>query len=1025
MKVALIHLSDIHISSSKDVVLGRAPSIAVAVKGVEPAPDAYIIVVSGDVAYSGRADQYRLADTMLGTIATEIEGNGKPVFRCLLPGNHDLDFTSQPDTRPRLLESIRGEVDRVQLDGETVRQMLTVQENFFNFEASMMESAVRGPWERLTYSHSFRVDGQEIRVNCFNTAWVSANPEPPGQLVFPPAAMKADQAPAELVISMFHHPYNWLAPENARVFRRFIDATSDVVLTGHEHESEVYAKVDQDSATTHYVEGGVLQESSGERSTFNLVAVDTVEKTYEVTACRWLDGRYESRSLGTRNFVRNRHICGSVLHSRPEFLRLLSDSGLPVLHPSKRDVRLEEVYIYPALSRKNPESKFQVMKIIESSDVLGCVRDTPHLLISGEDLSGKTSLAKRLYCDLHSSGDVVPVLLTGNQFSGIKQRDVQKLLEHAFLSQYEVDSARAFFELEFNHRAVLVDDWHEIKYNPQGRAAVVQHLKSLCGRVILVTNRLYAIEELAELGPLHETLAAFEFVDIREFGKRLTGQLIEKWYRIGQGYDSDPNEYAYAVASSEQKIAGIIRKGFLPTYPIFLLGLLQADQSARPASDTAGSYGYIVESVITARLAEVSAKSTDVGLMYTYASRIAYRLFERDAALLSSAEVSEVHEEYRQAYQMKVSQEPIIRGLVQARILCREGDSYRFTYKGCYCYFVAKYFAENLVPHENRLRSKLDDMVDRLGFEDYTNIVMFFLYLTRDHALIERILANAAKIYGEWEPSDLETDVTFLNKLMREKPRPLQLPSTDVGKNRDEYRGKQDEQEAQLEQRAAPAPDLRVPYDPGLAEIAKILIAFQNLRVMGQVLRSFPGVLPREPKYRLAEASYLLGLRTLRRLLALAEGQLDGLRVLFAETFRQAHPLATQEEVENSADQKLIWLTGAVCYGMIKKICVSIGLEDLELTFEEVRKTLGEKTSIRLIDLAIHLEYFRKARVAEVLELERASQKNLFVYKILQDLVVEFLYLHNTDLQVLRRLGQLFGIRANDARFLVNKSVGS
>lgn len=109
---------------------------------------------------------------------------------------------------------------------------------------------------------------------------------------------------------------------------------------------------------------------------------------------------------------------------------------------------------------------------------------------------------------------------------------------------------------------------------------------------------------------------------------------------------------------------------------------------------------------------------------------------------------------------------------------------------------------------------------------------------------------------------------------------------------------------------------------------------------------------------------------------------------------------------------------------MIKKVCSSIGLQDLELTFEQVRRNLGDKTSVRLIDLAIQLEYFREAPEAEIYDMEKEVGKNLFAYKILRDLVSEFLYLHNTDTQVFQRLGSLFEIETKNPQFLINKAVG-
>jgi hypothetical protein len=1024
MKIAIIHLSDIHVCKSDNPVLQRGMQIASAVISVAPNPDAYLLAFTGDIAFSGTVEQYQLAAKLIQNVSSIISAAGKSTFEFFLPGNHDLDFVSQPDTRPALLQSVREKGGKIDVKGETARQILSVQQNFFEFEALMLKSAPRPSHDQLAYSCVFQFDDHKIQVICFNTAWTSTDPEVPGQLVFPIEEIDLPSDATDLVISAFHHPYNWLAPDNARLFRRFVESNSDVVITGHEHESEVFVKENSSSATAQYIEGAVLQEGPKGRSAFNVVVIDTSEGTYEAFLCQWTGELYDQSSSGTHQFVRNKLACRAIFRNNRDFQHFLSDPGLPIVHPHKRDVRLEDLYIYPAVACKNPEKKFETIKIIDSQRVLEYVRSNPQILIVGDETSGKTSLAKKLCGDLQIDGDLVPILVSGEDFDGYREKDIQKLIKNAVASQYDEASVDRFTRLDLDQRVIIVDDWHKIKYSAKGRVAIMQQLRVFFGKIICLTNRLYAFDELAEAGPFSKALADFQFCEIKEFGKRLTGKLIEKWHLLGREYSLDAREFHYAVASSEHKISTIIGKGILPTYPMFLVALLQADASPSQATQSAGSYGHILESLITARLAEVSTRSTDIGLMYTYASRIAYFLFKKDRLFLSPKEIGELHEQYCLAYKMKLSESRIIADLVNARIICKEGDCYRFAYKGCYCYFVARYFSENLDSNKSELRSELNDITDRLGWEDFTNIVMFFLYLKRDAEIIERLLANAGKIYEEWTPSDLENDVQFVNKLLKEKPKKLLLPSTNIETNRDQYRSQQDERN-ELESKIESAPNQRVPYDRGLNEIVKICIALQNLRVMGQVLRNFPGVLTAEPKYRLAEASYLLGLRTLRRLLALAEQQLEEFRAAFAQVFKERHPLATEEEMETSADQQLIWLTGAVSYGMIKRICSSIGLQDLELTFEEVRKRLGGKTSVRLVDLAIQLEYFREAPEAEIYDLEKDVQKNLFSYKILRDLVAEFLYLHNTDTQVFQRLGKLFQIAARNPQFLLNKAVGT
>lgn len=1024
MKIAIVHISDIHIRNSTEPVLSRAEHIASAVKYIAPNPDAYLLAVTGDIAFSGGTEQYRLARKFFDEIKNLLLSSKKPLFQFFVPGNHDLDFSNEPDTRPLLVQSIREKLDAIDPNGETVRQILSVQKSFFDFEALMLESEPRSSGNRLIYSHSFPVNDKKIRVNCFNTAWISTNPELPAKLVFPISIIDADSAPSEIVISVFHHPYNWLAPENAKLFRHHIEATSDVVMTGHEHESSVFVKQDSSGTSTHYIEGAVLQESPKGNSEFNVIITDTTDGTYEAFLCQWTGEFYGQSGSGVHQFVRNKRACKSIFQNNREFLISLSDPGLPILHPRKREITLDDLYIYPALARRNPEKKFEISSIVESQNVVEYVRSTPKILIVGEDTSGKTSLAKKLYRDLQMDGDLVPVFLSGSEFDGYRENDVRRLIRKALVGQYDETSADRFFRLDQDQRVLIIDNWHHVKYAAKGRVAIMEQLKVFSGKILLFSNRLYAFDELAETGLVRKVFADFEFCDIKEFGKRLTGKLIEKWHALGADYSVDPRELNYAVASSEHKLSALIGKGILPTFRIFLIGLLQADASPTPTAQSAGSYGHILESLITARLAEVSSRSTDVGLLYTYASRIAYSIFKKDREFLSSKEINEIHQQYCDVYQMVVSETKIIADLIKAKILRKDSDCYRFAYKGCYCYFVARYFEENLSSHGLELRSELNAMTDRLAWEDFTNIVMFFLYLTRDPQIIDRLLANAAKIYQEWEPSDLDTDVQFVNKLLKEKPKQLLLPSTDVEANRDQYRSQQDQAQNGIAPQSESKADQRLPYGPDLSEITKITIALQNIRVMGQVLRNFPGVLTAEPKYRLAEASYLLGLRTLKRLLVLAEQHLEELRLAFAQIFKEQHPLATSEEMETSADQKLIWLTGAASYGMIKKVCSSIGLQDLELTFEQVRNSLGDKTSVRLIDLAIQLEYFREAPEAEIFDLEKEVGGNLFAYKILRDLVSEFLYLHNTDTQVLQRLGSLFEIEAKNPKFLLNKAVG-
>src|ERR1035437_6635764 len=109
MRILLIHLSDLHIGSSDDPVLSRTDAICDAVQNLEYEPKAVIIIVSGDVAFSGQEMEYLAAGEFLERIrwalSTRLHSRSSNVPLVILtaavPGNHDCNFTSDQQARNR------------------------------------------------------------------------------------------------------------------------------------------------------------------------------------------------------------------------------------------------------------------------------------------------------------------------------------------------------------------------------------------------------------------------------------------------------------------------------------------------------------------------------------------------------------------------------------------------------------------------------------------------------------------------------------------------------------------------------------------------------------------------------------------------------------------------------------------------------------------------------------------------------------------------------------------------------------
>jgi len=112
MKLLLLHLSDIHIKSEGDFILKRATLIADAMSGLDTLIEGCIVVVTGDIAYSGQADQYVLAEQFLDQLKARLVKTVmvSEIHVVLAPGNHDCDFST-----PNQVRDIVGRVHKIML----------------------------------------------------------------------------------------------------------------------------------------------------------------------------------------------------------------------------------------------------------------------------------------------------------------------------------------------------------------------------------------------------------------------------------------------------------------------------------------------------------------------------------------------------------------------------------------------------------------------------------------------------------------------------------------------------------------------------------------------------------------------------------------------------------------------------------------------------------------------------------------------------------------------------------------------
>ena len=267
MRLMVIHLSDIHITSQKDVITNRHSQIVDAVKNLDYSLDMCVVAITGDVAFAGNDEQYLipmefldalkklLSDSLSGALGSP----SVPVHIIVVPGNHDCDFTANGEVRDILINSILENNSKSQAP-DLVQVCTAVQDSFFEFLDAVEtphRSASHKDYDiRLSYEYNLSKGEEHVKFLCYNTAWLSQLHESQGHLFFPADAVTNGVEGSDLVVAAFHHPYNWIESNAARLFRDRVESTADVILTGHEH---VASRRDQEGSLRRHnicVEGG-------------------------------------------------------------------------------------------------------------------------------------------------------------------------------------------------------------------------------------------------------------------------------------------------------------------------------------------------------------------------------------------------------------------------------------------------------------------------------------------------------------------------------------------------------------------------------------------------------------------------------------------------------------------------------------------------------------------------------------------------------------------------------------------------
>jgi len=285
MPAVFVHVSDIHFGQERDHIVHIHDDVkreliadATAVVAGLPTGCAQGILVTGDIAYSGKAEQYESAGKWLDDLAGGIRC---PIHRVqMVPGNHDLD-------RDRL--SIGGEqlLDYIRAGGPAEYEKVIANENDRATLFSRFEDYGRfcmgyncGLDEEAKHATNLRIEvGPDrwirfVRLNSSLLCHGEERDDKP-ELVMGERQFVIPRNVGEENVVLVHHPLNWY--KDADQVRKYVRSRARVFISGHEHNPKVAIdKVGEDCDVMMLAAGAAVPFKSNEiyTYTYNIIEFD-------------------------------------------------------------------------------------------------------------------------------------------------------------------------------------------------------------------------------------------------------------------------------------------------------------------------------------------------------------------------------------------------------------------------------------------------------------------------------------------------------------------------------------------------------------------------------------------------------------------------------------------------------------------------------------------------------------------------------------------------------------------------------
>jgi predicted MPP superfamily phosphohydrolase len=995
MKIGILHLSDLHIQD--ETLIDRVETLVKSVEyDVKQISHLYIIL-SGDIANFGRKNEFDIAKIFVSNLTEKLKEKWTMLNVSIVsvPGNHDCCFDNEKKTRKSILNDCKTDI----VDEEDYFiDAMAVQSNFWDFTNEITDLKERN---KVSYKYEFRPHLDfKVSFHCYNTSWLTEINEKQGSLTVPENKFIENEN-GEYIISVFHHPIDWLSAStkrnNKQRFEEHLIKSSNLVIYGHEHDKGNPKAILQRNNNVVFCGGKAFDKNELNETGFSLYEIDLTDKSINIKTFNF-DGNKYSVETEDRHQIIEKVKREFIL--KQEFETKITNLSIPLKHSKKPKLVLSDVFVYPDLEPLLEDDN-NVVQYPNSYDLIDKVKNEEkgNVLIEGADQSGKTALLYVLYKRYYEMG-LTPIYLRGKYCN---ETDVKRLVKKALKKQYNNENVDLFFQLD--KKVLLLDNFHKSNLNSKYKKRLVESFNNNFELIVVTSDDTFSSKNVTEEATSFKEYLKYKLLPL---GHEKRSELIEQWLLIGENkLTVQEEDILNNVKLRFNEINSLIGNRLMPSYPIFILTLLQSlDENLQNFSQT--SYANIYLVLIKAGLIKEGIKDSVLTSLLNILKELAFYMYDKKKSPFNREDFDNFISEYSGKYfrHKSLTNDKILSVLCNSNILKFDDEYYTFSYKYIYYFLIAQKISTDIESYQELIY----DLCNNIHLEINANILIFLSHHSKAQILIDNIVFTSEIPFEKASPLTLNKDDEFV-KFITEFTNEIKDEIIEDRNPKEEVKKELKEKDA-IERNNSNDEDSEEGIVP--TEAIEMNQAFRTVKIIGQIVKNQSGDFEKEKLIKLVEAAY----NTIFRFLGFYSGMLEKDKELLIETIvedikkkgekkKSRHGNLDVKLIEKTVRNILQFISWRICVDSMTNLMFAVGTKGQNELFDRVNSNIDSPAS-KIVTFAIKT-FYDKIDTKELEKLFDDVKDNYLAQSILKEYIKKYLYTNIVERSKRDRIIQIAG----------------